>query len=137
VNFVDGRDVALAHVRAAMVGKPGERYIIGGHNLNVAAALHEAALIAGVRPPGHVLTLRTTTALLTLADLLRLPIPENIRTMRYWQPVNAEKGWQTFDLTPRPYTETVQDTLIWFRSHGYLAPSAEPRRVQTVSPEKG
>ena len=43
-----------------------------------------------------------------------------MRALPYWQPYNAEKGWQTFDFTPRPYADTVCDTVGWFREHGYL-----------------
>jgi dihydroflavonol-4-reductase len=119
-NFVDGRDVALAHVRAAERGASGERYIIGGHNMNTADALQTAAHLIGVHEPRPVLSRRTMAVLLRLADGLRLPIPATMRALPYWQPYNAEKGWQTFDLTPRPYADTVCDTVNWFRQHGYL-----------------
>jgi len=33
-NFVDVRDVAEGHVRAALFGKAGERYLLGGQNLD-------------------------------------------------------------------------------------------------------
>ena len=33
INVVDGRDVAAGHVAAAERGRPGRRYILGGHNL--------------------------------------------------------------------------------------------------------
>jgi dihydroflavonol-4-reductase len=119
-NIVDGRDVALAHVRAAAQGTPGERYIVGGHNLNVGQALQEAAEVIGVRPPRRILSRRTVVALLKFADLLRLPIPATMRALPHWQPLNCEKGWQTFGFTPRPYEETVRDTVGWFRENGYL-----------------
>lgn len=119
-NFVDGRDVAIAHVRAAERGASGERYIIGGHNLNTADALQTAARLIGVREPRPVLSRRTSAVLLRLADGLRLPIPATMRALPYWQPYNAEKGWQTFDLEPRPFADTVCDTVDWFRQHGYL-----------------
>ncbi len=120
-NIVDGRDVALAHVRAATLGVPGERYIIGGHNLNVAEALREAARLLGVRPPRGVWSMRRVRAVLGLAKLLHLPIPATMMALPYWQPLNAEKGWRTFGFTPRPFEETVMDTVAWFRDHGYLA----------------
>jgi dihydroflavonol-4-reductase len=33
-NFVDVRDVALGHLAAAQHGKPGERYLLTGHNIS-------------------------------------------------------------------------------------------------------
>lgn len=119
-NIVDGRDVALAHIRAARLGNPSERYIIGGHNLNIGEALHKAAQIIGVRPPRRILRLETAAGLLRLAEVLRLPIPPTMRALPHWQPLNAEKGWRTFDYTPRPFAVTVRDTVGWFREYGYL-----------------
>lgn len=119
-NIVDGRDVALAHIRALDAGKPGERYIIGGHNLNVAQALVSAAELIGVPAPRVVLSLKTAGRLIRLGEALRLPIPGTMRGLPYWQPYNCQKGWDTFALTPRPYEETVIDTVAWFRDNGYL-----------------
>jgi len=120
VNFVDGRDVALAHIQAAAAGQPGQRYIIGGHNLDVREAMARAAAVIGVRPPRWHLSRAAMRRLLAVTDALRLPVTETMRTLLYWQPLNCEKGWQTFGLTPRPFEETVRDTYTWFKEHGYL-----------------
>lgn len=119
-NFVDGRDVALAHVRAASHGEPGERYIVGGHNLNVTDMLREAAEAAGVRAPRLVLPRRATERLIGLTEALRLPLTATMRALPYWQPYDCSKGWETFGLTPRPFAETARDTIAWFREHGYV-----------------
>lgn len=119
-NIVDGRDVALAHIRAAERGAPGERYIIGGHNLNVATALADAARIIGVREPRFVLSRRAAARLIRLTDLLRLPLPATMRALPFWQPYDTSKAREAFDLTPRPFEETVRDTVAWFREHGYV-----------------
>ncbi len=120
VNVVDGRDVALAHVRAATLGTPGERYIIGGHNVNIAEALREAAYVIGVRPPALTLSVRTASTLMRLAGALGLSLTATMRALPHWQPLNPLKGWQTFNLVPRPFAETVRDTVEWFREHRYL-----------------
>lgn len=51
LNVVDVREVAMAQVRAGKVGRSGERYILGGHNLRLVEFLRLAAEVAGVRPP--------------------------------------------------------------------------------------
>lgn len=119
-NFVDGRDVALAHVRAALLGTPGERIIVGGHNLNVAAMIAAIVRIAGVRPPRWMLSRQTASRVLRLAGALRLPVPNLLLGIDQFQPVNAEKGWQLFGLAPRPFEETIHDTVAWFRENKYL-----------------
>ncbi len=119
-NIVDGRDVALAHVRATTQGIPGERYIVGGHNLNVAHALRQAAQILGVKEPRWTLSVRAVRRLLRLLDRLRVPVPATVRGLPYWQPLNGEKGWQAFGLRPRPFEDTVRETVAWFCEHGYV-----------------
>lgn len=108
-NFVDVRDVALAHVRAIERGEAGHRYIIGGHNLNIGQALREAAQVIGIRPPQTIIRRSTVVSLVKLAGVIPLPIPELARGIEYWQPLNSEKGWKTFDFAPRPFADMVRD----------------------------
>jgi dihydroflavonol-4-reductase len=125
-NIVDVRDVAAAQVAALEGGRVGERYILGGHNVSVRQALTLAADLAGVRPPRWSLSLKGVDILVTLAEMVgRLPlIPplplEHVKTMQQWQPLNTEKARRELGLTPRPLEETLQDSLSWFRAHGYI-----------------
>lgn len=119
-NIVDVRDVALAHIRAIDRGNPGERYIIGGHNMTLNEALRHAAEIIGVRPPVLVLNARLADRLMRLGRAMRLPVPELTFALRYFQSLNSEKGQQTFEFSPRSFDDTVRDTVNWFREHGYL-----------------
>ncbi len=120
-NLVDVRDVGLVQVRAATSGTPGERYLIGGHNLHIADALREVAESVGMKPPKRILKMQTVDALLQIGARLGLPIPETIRAIRHWQPLNCEKARETFGFTPRAFAETVADTLEWFKAQGYLS----------------
>ncbi|MBN1312152.1 MAG: hypothetical protein JXB30_12100 [Anaerolineae bacterium] len=47
-------------------------------------------------------------------------VPELAHGIGHWQPLNCEKGWKTFDLTPQPFAEMIRDGVAWFREHGYL-----------------
>ena len=51
LNIVHVDDVAAGHLAAAEMGRVGERYILGGENLPLAAILAEVARAAGTRPP--------------------------------------------------------------------------------------
>ncbi len=122
INVVDVRDVAQAHITAAQRGRAGERYIIGGHNYTVREALTIAATVAGRRPPRFEIPLWFINALVLLGDLFpSLPLPANhLRAVHLWQGYNTTKAETELGLTPRPFEETVRQSLAWFRRQGML-----------------
>jgi len=121
INVVDGRDVAAAHVAAVEKGRAGQRYIIGAHNLTLRQGLTAAATAAGVAPPRLRLPRTLIEALVRLSDALPgIELPENGRTLRFWQPLSTLKAERELGLTARPFEQTAHDTVAWFRQHGYL-----------------
>lgn len=121
INVVDGRDVAAAHVAAVERGLIGERYIIGGHNLTLRQALVTAAKAAGVAPPRVKIPLPLLDVLVRLGDLLPgVKLPEQGRTLRFWQPLSTIKAERELGFAARPFGETARDTVAWFREHGYV-----------------
>jgi dihydroflavonol-4-reductase len=120
INAVDVRDVASAHVIAAERGRVGQRYILGGHNLTLKELLTTTARAAGVQPPRWKLSRRTVDCFLGASNVLHLPLPDLVKTVRFWQPLNSEKARRELGLNPRPFEETARDTIQWFREHGYL-----------------
>lgn len=122
INVVDGRDVAAAHVAAVERGRVGERYIIGGHNITLRQALTVAAGAAGVAPPRIRLPRALVHAVIRLADALPgVELPENGRTLRFWQPLSILKAQRELGSTVRPFEETARDTVSWFREHKVLS----------------
>ncbi len=121
INVVDGRDVAAAHVAAVEKGRVGQRYVIGGHNLTLRQGLTAAATAAGVAPPRLGIPRRLVEALVRLSDALPgIELPENGRTLRFWQPLSTLKAERELGLIARPFEQTAHDTVAWFRQHGYL-----------------
>jgi dihydroflavonol-4-reductase len=122
VNIVDVRDVAQAEVRAAEVGRVGQRYILGGHNLPMRQALEMAAEAAGVSPPGIRLSLGLVDRLVGL--LSRMPgmtlASGHLQAIRMWQGYDCLKARRELSLTARPVEETLRDSLAWFVENGYL-----------------
>lgn len=121
VNVVDGRDVAAAHVAAVERGRVGERYLIGGHNLALRKALTIAAQAAGLAPPWFKLPRALVDSLVRLSDALPgVELPENGRTLRFWQPLSTYKAEQELGLTACPFERTANDAIAWFREQHYL-----------------
>ncbi len=120
-NVVDVRDAAAAHVRAAVVGRPGERTILGGHNLTVRELLERVARLTGRRPPRRELPLGVLDAAAFLASF----VPGlaggsgHLRGVRRWQGYDTSKARQELGLTPRPLEETLRDALDWLEANGH------------------
>jgi dihydroflavonol-4-reductase len=131
-NIVDVRDVARAHVAALDRGRSGERYILGGHNTTVGAALRVAARLAGVAPPRVRVPTRLALLLGKLAEAASLAIPrrpllplgEVIEMVRHGQHYDCGKARAELGLAGRPLEQTLRDSLDWFREHGYLKRNA-------------
>jgi nucleoside-diphosphate-sugar epimerase len=94
VNAVDVRDVAEAHVRAAVAARPGERTILGGHNLTVHELIDLAARLAGVPPPRFRLPLAWIDLAVWLGDIFPpLDVAGNhLRAIREWQGYDCSKA---------------------------------------------
>ena len=120
VNCVDVRDMAAAHVSAAERGRAGQRYILGGHNLALQEVLTTTAQVAGVQPPRWKLSARTVDAVIRVGDWLRLPLPDLVKTIRHWQPVDSERARRELGLKARPFRDTAHDTIAWFREQHYV-----------------
>ncbi len=122
INVVDVRDVAQAHIAAVEHGQIGERHIIGGHNYSVRAALEIAAQVAGAQPPRFEIPGWVLSGLTVLGDIFPfLPLPSNhLRALHFWQGYDTRKAEQILGVEPRPFTETVHDSLNWFRKEGML-----------------
>ncbi|TAK14081.1 MAG: NAD-dependent epimerase/dehydratase family protein [Anaerolineae bacterium] len=122
INIIDVRDVAVAHIAAAGVGRPGQRYILGGHNLPVKTAFTTVAKIAGVRPPFlpiPFLLIDLFVFIGRLLPFLHLPV-NHIAKLRRWQGYNTERAERELGLTARRLEQTITDALAWLRENGHL-----------------
>lgn len=122
INIVDVRDVAAAHIAAAERGQPGQRYILGGHNLSVKAAFTEVARLAGVRPPMFRIPFFLIDLFVFIARLLPfLGLPTNHAAgLRRWQGYNTARAEDDLGLRARPLAETITAALAWLRANGHL-----------------
>lgn len=121
LNVVDVRDVAEATLRAAEIGLPGERYLLGGHNLSLQQFLTTASHLAQVPPPRFRLPLWFVDALVLGSDLLPSMrfLGNHLRAIRLWQPYNCQKAQHVFGLSPRPLESTLRDAFDWLAAQGY------------------
>ena len=126
VNVVDARDLGKGQLLAAERGSVAQRYILGGENLTVRRALTVVAEQAGVRPPRWRAPLPVVSGIVRVGEAIgRLPflepLPlEHFKTLAEWQALSTGKAESDLVFESLPFSETVRDTLTWFRAYGYL-----------------
>ncbi|MEO8195767.1 MAG: NAD-dependent epimerase/dehydratase family protein [Thermoanaerobaculia bacterium] len=126
-DWVDVRDIASAALTAGDRGRPGARYLVSGHWLPVAELAGEVAHATGVPAPRIVAPFwvaRLGVPFVTLyARLLRrsaLYTAESLRALRLSRRVDGAKARRELGHAPRPFAETIRDSVGWLRDHGYL-----------------
>ena len=130
VNVVDALDVARGHLLALEHGRPGERYLLAGHNVTTLHLMRRIAAVLGVHGPAGVIPERLIGPLAALLDganrlsSRRLPLAGDVLRFgsRFSYASNrkalAELGW-----TVTPLGETIQRSVAWLRAEGALPAS--------------
>lgn len=139
-DFVDVRDVARAMVLAAEKGRPGETYIIRGARVSVAELLGTVRTLTGRAGLNLAVPFPLALAAATLvtwhAKLWRVTVSFTryaLETLASNSVICGEKAWRDLGYAPRPFTETVRDTIAWLEAHP--APAlVRPHRDARLTP---
>jgi dihydroflavonol-4-reductase len=124
LSFVDVRDVAAALPAAMERGRPGERYLMGGHNCSFAEFFGRLGRLAKVaaprlRPPGKWTLLAAQAQAALYRKLGRTPRvePDSVEMARYFWYVRSDRAREELGFSPRDATETLNDTVKYLRAH--------------------
>jgi dihydroflavonol-4-reductase len=127
-DWVDVRDVTCATITAMEKGTKGERYLLSGHWMTLE---HISELVSKI-------TDRHTRRITCPTWLARVGLPfinlycsfydkeplytrDSIYTLRTsHRNISHEKATKELDFKPRPFEETIKDTLAWFEKQGFL-----------------
>lgn len=128
LNLVDARDVAAGHLRAAEHGRPGERYVLGGENLQLSRLLELLGEITGLdmprrRVPWWVARVFATCSELTADYITRRPPSAPLTGVRLAaSPLHFDnrKAREQLGVTFRPIRETIIDAIADFQARGLL-----------------
>jgi dihydroflavonol-4-reductase len=115
-NAVDVRDVAAGHLKAAERGKPGERYILGGHDVSWVELLERVAELSRVHHPVLVLP-PESGEVAKLAETLRLPTivaAEGFVLMAQNWRYSSRKARRELGYRTRALNTTLRDTVRWY-----------------------
>ncbi len=128
LNVVHVDDVAEGHWLALHKGVPGEKYILGGENLTLLEILTHITTAAGVRPPmirvPHNIVLPVAYISEAWAKWVTGKEPfttvDGVKMSRRPMYFSSRKAIDDLGYAPRPVISAFQESIDWFRSHGYL-----------------
>jgi dihydroflavonol-4-reductase len=134
-HFGDSRDIAAGIVAAMGKGKPGRRYILGGHHLRFIDAWTLFAQVSGCRPPRGEAPLRVVRFAGRVGDLIagwvgrEGPLNSAAASMSLLcQHYSSDRAISELGYSIRPLEESVEAAWQWFIDNGYAKPSKSPTR---------
>ncbi|RMH13142.1 MAG: NAD-dependent epimerase/dehydratase family protein [Gemmatimonadetes bacterium] len=140
-NFVDARDVALGHIAAAERGRPGQRYLLAGHDLRMSEFLALVESLTGLPMPRlrvpYAVAVGAALGSEALARLTgRRPASPltGVRLARDPNTFSNRRAREKLGVTFRPLAETVRDAVAWYAERGLL--KRRPHRTPLVRAER-
>jgi dihydroflavonol-4-reductase len=125
--WVDVEDVVEGHLLAEAHGRAGRRYVLGGENLSYREVLGRVAALLGVRPPPLALSPLVSHALAPVYELLaslRGSYPRITRQTAFLlcqcMYFDSTRAQEELGFAGRPFQETLQRTVAWYREQGFL-----------------
>jgi|TARA_Y100000310_G_scaffold327305_1_gene393438 dihydroflavonol-4-reductase len=126
-DWVDARDVAEAAVKAAARGRAGEAYILGGHYLSVREVADVVAEISGLPAARFISPLwlarlyaPVSTVFAELTGNRPLYTSSSLTALAGNRNIVHQKATAELGHRPRPFRETMVDTLLWYGQAGHL-----------------
>jgi nucleoside-diphosphate-sugar epimerase len=128
MNVVATRDVGEGLVNAAVLGRTGQRYILGGENTTAREFLELVAQIAGAPAPRIPVPIPLAEAMAYASELAArvlhrgwaaLPV-SSVQMMKYSQAFDCSLAHAELQMPRTPIAIAVADALRWLKENGYL-----------------
>ena len=128
VSVVDVDDVCRAHIAAADLGTPGNRYILAGQGISYRDLFQAIGSIMG-KPDLKVRVVSDRTALATARAKVALArathrepnlTPELVRMNTQWRVYDSGAAQRDLNFTVTPLADTLRRTYDWYRETGML-----------------
>jgi dihydroflavonol-4-reductase len=127
LNLVHVDDVAQGHLLALDRGAIGERYILGGQDVELRDMLAVIAKLVGRKAPTVSLPRAALYPLAFAAEAVASATGKEpfltadaLRMARYKMFFTSAKAERSLGYRARPYAEALADAINWFKSAGYL-----------------
>lgn len=142
-NLVHVEDVGEGHVLAAEKGKAGERYGLGGENVNLLEVSHKLRELTGCKPPAKLPPIWVAKIIAVLATgVSKLTGTQPMLTLdvvhdflgRHWAADTTKMRIQ-LGLEPRGVDTVLEDTVRWLLFVGELDESSAPAAKDRLRPD--
>jgi dihydroflavonol-4-reductase len=137
MNAVDARDVAAGMIRAALHGRPGNNYILGGPFTTIENVAATLAQVTGLPAPRVRIPYPIAWAYATLAQAwARITGGQTLVTVAAVQMMHARlrvssnKALRELRWRYRPLSETLRDEVAWYRSQGMIGQAPAGRTLE-------
>jgi dihydroflavonol-4-reductase len=127
-DWVDVRDVVAGALGAEKQAPAGAKYLLSGHWVSMCDLAAMVAEITGVSAPGFVCPLWLARLGAPIAAAVghlngRRPLYTSVsmRALRSNRYISHEKATRELGYQPRPFRETLVDTLRWFEENGQIS----------------
>jgi dihydroflavonol-4-reductase len=126
MNLVAVEDVAGGHVAALERGQPGERYVLGGENLEMDAVWRLLAEVTGRPLPGFrapyalAYAVAAVDELRCRIDMGAVPFAplEGVRMSRERMYADSSKAGRELGFSATPVRDALERSIIWYRENG-------------------
>ena len=115
-NIAHVEDVALGHLLAAEKGASGERYILGGENVEWVDLIERIAELSGVRNAVIVIPREVAEAIAAAGSFSGGVVisPEAFSLMAQDWRYTSDKARKELGYRPRPLDATLRETVDWY-----------------------
>ncbi|MFC1950788.1 NAD-dependent epimerase/dehydratase family protein [Chloroflexota bacterium] len=126
-NWVDVRDVVDGAIAAEENAASGQKYLLSGHWVSIARIALVVRQVMGARVPSLMVPARLVSIMAPLIGLYyRLKKKQPLFTSMSmdsvcgYRQVSHDKATSDLGYKPRPFRQTIADTLAWFEQNGYI-----------------
>jgi len=128
LNLIDVRDVAEGLVRAMQRGRPGVRYLLGGHNYRLIEWLQVLGEIVNRPAPRWTIPYPLALAIGWFNELWadhishRMPMATvtGVRLTKRTMHFDPSATFAELSLKPRPIEESARDAVHWYREQRWI-----------------
>lgn len=126
LNLIDVRDCAEGHLRAALRGRTGERYILGNKNMTLMDICKALGKVSGLPAPtmhlpyavAYLAAWFNTKTMLALGKTPTISL-EGVKMAKKRMFVDCNKAVKELSLSQTNPEEALARAVAWFREHKY------------------